>query len=226
MSEKVVIDLEASAAAAAAAAGAASGAPSEGKEGGAPGGPAAAAAAGAGAKKKPVACIVLGMAGSGKTTLMQRLNAHVHEKKWPSYLINLDPAVADVPFGCHIDIRDTVKYKEVMKQYGLGPNGGIMTALNLFATRFDQVMELVDKKAASTDLDYILLDTPGQIEVFTWSASGSIITETFACTYDDRREERGERGERRAGVMSGGRVGSYSGVLLGCLVCVVACFGG
>ena len=25
-----------------------------------------------------------------------------------------------------------------MKQYNLGPNGGIMTSLNLFATRFDQ----------------------------------------------------------------------------------------
>ncbi len=37
------------------------------------------------------------------------------------------------------DIRDTVKYKEVMKQYQLGPNGGIITSLNLFATRFDQV---------------------------------------------------------------------------------------
>ena len=134
-------------------------------------------------KKQPVVCVVLGMAGSGKTTLMQRLNAHVHEKNWPSYLINLDPAVADVPFGCHIDIRDTVKYKEVMKQYGLGPNGGIMTALNLFATRFDQVMDLVDKRAKSDDLDFILLDTPGQIEVFTWSASGAIITETMASTY-------------------------------------------
>ena len=32
-----------------------------------------------------------------------------------------------------------MKYKEVMKQYGLGPNGGIVTSLNLFATRFDQV---------------------------------------------------------------------------------------
>ena len=32
-----------------------------------------------------------------------------------------------------------VKYKEVMKQYNLGPNGGILTSLNLFATRFDQV---------------------------------------------------------------------------------------
>lgn len=32
-----------------------------------------------------------------------------------------------------------VNYKNVMKQYGLGPNGGILTACNLFATRFDQV---------------------------------------------------------------------------------------
>ena len=34
--------------------------------------------------------------------------------------------------------KDTVNYKEVMKHFGLGPNGGIMTSLNLFATKFDQ----------------------------------------------------------------------------------------
>ena len=34
-----------------------------------------------------------------------------------------------------------VNYKNVMKQYGLGPNGGILTSLNLFATRFDQVRQ-------------------------------------------------------------------------------------
>ena len=45
------------------------------------------------------------------------------------------------------DIRDTVNYKEVMKQYGLGPNGGIVTSLNLFATRFDQVMGFIEKRA-------------------------------------------------------------------------------
>ena len=54
--------------------------------------------------------------------------------------MNLDPAVVQVPFPARIDIRDTVNYKQVMQQYGLGPNGGIMTALNLFATRFDQVI--------------------------------------------------------------------------------------
>ena len=79
------------------------------------------------------------MAGSGKTTLMQRLHAHLHEQRSPYYLINLDPAVLDTPFGANIDIKDTVNYHEVMKQYQLGPNGGILTALNLFATRFEQV---------------------------------------------------------------------------------------
>lgn len=57
----------------------------------------------------------------------------------PPYIINLDPAVTYMPYGANIDIRDTVDYKNVMKQYSLGPNGGILTACNLFATRFDQV---------------------------------------------------------------------------------------
>ena len=53
--------------------------------------------------------------------------------------MNLDPAVMTLPFGANIDIRDTVKYKEVMKQFNLGPNGGILTSLNLFSTKFDEV---------------------------------------------------------------------------------------
>ncbi|KAM9832004.1 GPN-loop GTPase 1 [Neosynchiropus ocellatus] len=68
-----------------------------------------------------------------------------------------------------------------MKQYGLGPNGGIVTSLNLFATRFDQVMQFIEKK--HQDHRYVLIDTPGQIEVFTWSASGTIITEALASSF-------------------------------------------
>ncbi|KAG0320656.1 hypothetical protein BGZ99_004375 [Dissophora globulifera] len=132
-------------------------------------------------EKRPPVILCIGMAGSGKTTFMQRLNAHLHAKKRPPYILNLDPAVVSLPFTANIDIRDTVNYKEVMKQYNLGPNGGILTALNLFTTKFDQVLGFVDKRAPT--LDYILVDTPGQIEIFTWSASGSIITDTLAATY-------------------------------------------
>jgi len=143
----------------------------------------------------PTCVIVLGMAGSGKTTFVQRLVSHLHSKKKPPYVVNLDPACAEVPFPANIDVRDTVNYKEVMKQYGLGPNGGIVTSLNLFATKFDQVLNLIDRKrqrpaqTAATEgqeevvPEHVIFDTPGQIEVFTWSASGNIITEALAAQF-------------------------------------------
>ncbi|ORX47022.1 hypothetical protein DM01DRAFT_317878 [Hesseltinella vesiculosa] len=130
---------------------------------------------------QPPVILCIGMAGSGKTTFMQRINAHLHGKNTPPYVINLDPAVGQLPFTANIDIRDTVNYKEVMKQYNLGPNGGILTSLNLFTTKFDQVLNLVAKRADS--VSHVLVDTPGQIEIFTWSASGAIITDTLAATY-------------------------------------------
>ncbi|OBZ89897.1 GPN-loop GTPase 1 [Choanephora cucurbitarum] len=132
-------------------------------------------------QKQPPVILCIGMAGSGKTTFMQRVNAYLHEKKTPPYVLNLDPAVSSLPFTANIDIRDTVNYKEVMKQYNLGPNGGILTSLNLFTTKFDQVLNLVAKRAQS--VSHVLVDTPGQIEIFTWSASGAIITDTLAATY-------------------------------------------
>ena len=151
-----------------------------------------------------------------------------------------------------------------MAQYGLGPNGGILTSLNLFATRFDQarargcvcvcvapvlhrappsvhvarvgwraqaelpmvtwacktqsrssqcphrrdppsccvplspprarhtrpqrtpsppqVVSLVERPRAPRPR-YVLVDTPGQIEIFAWSASGSIICDGFASAF-------------------------------------------
>lgn len=77
---------------------------------------------------------------------MQRINAHLHGQKEPPYVINLDPAVLNVPFESNIDIRDSVNYREVMKQYNLGPNGGILTSLNLFATKVDQILSLLEKR--------------------------------------------------------------------------------
>ncbi|XP_074904855.1 GPN-loop GTPase 1 [Buteo buteo] len=62
-------------------------------------------------------------AGAGQGRLrenhlrVQRLAAHLHGQRCPPYVINLDPAVHDLPFPANIDIRDPVKYKEVMKQY-------------------------------------------------------------------------------------------------------------
>ncbi|KAH3952684.1 GPN-loop GTPase [Parastagonospora nodorum] len=175
----------------------------------------------------PVAIVCVGMAGSGKTTFMQRLVSHIYThpdpaqsepsvsktaSPTPPYIINLDPAVHHVPFTPNIDIRDSVNYKEVMKQFNLGPNGGILTSLNLFSTKIDQVIGLLEKRtqppppvketeqttvefmtnsgkekaaapAQQQQVKHILVDTPGQIEVFVWSASGEILLSSLASTF-------------------------------------------
>jgi GTPase SAR1 family protein len=147
--------------------------------------------------EEPVAIVCVGMAGSGKTTFMQRINSYLHSKKEPPYVVNLDPAVRNVPFESNIDIRDSVNYKEVMKQYNLGPNGGILTSLNLFATKIDQILSLLEKRtapppppapdalpgSAQKRIKNILVDTPGQIEVFVWSASGDILLGSLASSF-------------------------------------------
>jgi GTPase SAR1 family protein len=120
---------------------------------------------------------------------MQRINNHLHTRKQRPYVLNLDPAVLSVPFEPNIDIRDSINYKEVMKQYNLGPNGGILTSLNLFATKIDQILGLMERRAKPAPDSSIqpprhfLVDTPGQIEVFVWSASGSILLESFASSF-------------------------------------------
>ena len=127
--------------------------------------------------------------GSGKTTFMQRINNYLHVNKMKPYVLNLDPAVLTVPFQPNIDIRDSINYKEVMKQYNLGPNGGILTSLNLFATKIDQIISLLEKRADPAPDSkvpapkHFLVDTPGQIEVFVWSASGSILLESLASSF-------------------------------------------
>jgi GPN-loop GTPase len=50
-----------------------------------------------------------------------------------------------------------------------------------FLKNYSKVINLVEKR--SNDFKYVIFDTPGQIEVFTWSASGSIITESLATTF-------------------------------------------
>lgn len=155
----------------------------------------------------PVAIVCVGMAGSGKTTFMQRINSYLYSQNQIPYVINLDPAVRSVPFDSNIDIRDSVNYKEVMKQYNLGPNGGILTSLNLFATKIDQILALLEKRTApppppvppaaapaaapttapapapQKPIEHILVDTPGQIEVFVWSASGDILLNSLASSF-------------------------------------------
>jgi GTPase SAR1 family protein len=128
----------------------------------------------------PTTVLVCGLAGSGKSTLVHALNSFTYEQKIPAYYVNLDPATADINFSANVDIRDTVNYESVMDSFQLGPNGAILTSLNLFATKFHEVVGLIQKR---NDLRFAFFDTPGQIEAFAWSASGGMITQELAAAF-------------------------------------------
>lgn len=113
------------------------------------------------------------MAGSGKTTFINSLNNYLNNE---CCIMNLDPAVYYLPYKPTIDIKQLHDFKDIMKKYKLGPNGAILTALNLYAANFDK--QLTEIKELNKK--YNLIDTPGQIEAFTWSASGEIFTKLLA----------------------------------------------
>lgn len=57
-------------------------------------------------KKKPVCLIVLGMAGSGKTSLVTRLTRAENKP----YVLNLDPACINLPYFANIGGYTFTKY--------------------------------------------------------------------------------------------------------------------
>lgn len=89
--------------------------------------------------------------------------------------VNLDPGAQNLPYEPDIDIRDYIDLSTVMQNYQLGPNGALILAADLVATRMNEIQEALD----SLNTDYAILDTPGQIELFAYRNSGPYIVENL-----------------------------------------------
>lgn len=62
-----------------------------------------------------------------------------------------------------------------MTKYKLGPNGAILTCLNLLCTQINILLDRIKKEKEENKRRVFIIDTPGQIEVFNWSASGLLL---------------------------------------------------
>lgn len=78
-------------------------------------------------------------------------------------VVNLDPANDHSNYPCALDIRSLVTLEEIMADDNLGPNGGVLYAIeeleNNMSWLEDGLKELGD--------DYVLFDCPGQVELYT-----------------------------------------------------------
>jgi GTPase SAR1 family protein len=123
----------------------------------------------------PYYVVVLGTAGSGKTTLAAALQDYIYRNGMDASIINLDPAVETLPYKPDVDVRDYVSARELMKTHGLGPNGALIAAVDMITLRIDELRDEV----SSLKSNYIILDTPGQMELFAFRETGPIIIDSL-----------------------------------------------
>jgi GPN-loop GTPase len=121
------------------------------------------------------ALFITGTAGSGKSLLAARLLQRYRENPSFPVTLNLDPGVINLPYEPDVDIRDYIDIRALMESYNLGPNGSLVMASDMIATRLDEIQKEVD----SLNPDYVLVDTPGQIELFAFRPSGQYFISNF-----------------------------------------------
>ena len=109
--------------------------------------------------------LIMGPAGSGKSTYCKILQDHFAVKGKTMRVLNLDPAAENFNYRCDIDIRECITVEDVMDELDLGPNGGLVFALEyeLFRHLIENIEWLSDELDALGDDDYILIDCPGKI---------------------------------------------------------------
>lgn len=116
---------------------------------------------------------VIGTAGSGKSLLTSAFSEWLKMAKQDVAIINLDPGVVALPYTPDLDVRDYVNMASLMEEYCLGPNGALILAADLIAEK----METLSRETEELNADLVLVDTPGQMELFAFRASGQYIAE-------------------------------------------------
>jgi GTPase SAR1 family protein len=117
------------------------------------------------------AVFIVGTAGSGKSFLTSAFSKWLKLKGRDAVSVNLDPGVSELPYTPDVDVRDYVSLGGIMEKYKLGPNGALIMASDLIASQVEPLRDEVE----DINADYVLVDTPGQMELFAFRASGPYI---------------------------------------------------
>jgi GTPase SAR1 family protein len=106
----------------------------------------------------------MGPAGSGKSTFCSTLLTHfTNIKRSLVHLVNLDPAAESFDYEPTIDIRTLISVQDVMEELDFGPNGGLIYCLEYLIQNIDWL----EDELQDYEDDYLIIDCPGQIELYT-----------------------------------------------------------
>lgn len=106
---------------------------------------------------------MVGPPGSGKTTYCHGVQQFLNAMSRKVVMVNLDPANENIPYACDVDVCDLLSLEDAMKEFSLGPNGGLLYCMETLVANF----EWLQAKLQAFDLDsYFVFDLPGQAELF------------------------------------------------------------
>ena len=107
--------------------------------------------------------IVMGPAGSGKSTYCRMIKQYLTDQHRRCFIVNLDPAVDYMAYEPDIDIRELITIEDVMDDMGYGPNGALVYCFEYFLDNLDWFSE----ELGDYNDDYLIIDCPGQIELYS-----------------------------------------------------------
>lgn len=118
---------------------------------------------------------LIGTAGCGKSTLTAAMVTWMNSQGLDAITVNLDPGAEQLPYGPDVDIRDWIRLSEIMAEHGLGPNGAQIVAADMLALNAKEIADVLEK----IDTPYVLIDTPGQMELFTFRESSVVLVDAL-----------------------------------------------
>jgi len=126
--------------------------------------------------EEPGTIYFTGTAGAGKTTLVRAFAEWMRSAGYSATVVNLDPGSDASESESDVDIREWVRLADLQDEYGLGPNGAQVVAADMIALKVFEVKQAVQEENA----DYILVDTPGQIELFAFREASRAIVDALS----------------------------------------------
>lgn len=126
--------------------------------------------------EEPGTIYFTGTAGAGKSTLVRAFADWMKSVGYEATVVNLDPGSEAGEDGFDIDIREWVRLADIQDEYGLGPNGAQVAAADMIALKIFDVKQAVQELKS----DYVLVDTPGQIELFAFREASKAIVDALS----------------------------------------------
>ncbi len=117
-----------------------------------------------------------GTAGAGKTTFVRAFADWMKSAGYETTVVNLDPGSESTALDPAVDVREWVQLADVQDEYGLGPNGAQVAAADMIALKVFDIKQAIDELKT----DYVLVDTPGQVELFAFREASKAIVDALS----------------------------------------------